>query len=166
MASGAVIVFVPDGSYETTTLDPHVTLGYFGRADDLLPYQVDIMKAIASDLAEQKPYYVKPPSVTGRGVFVVEPEENRGNRYAYIDLIDWNAFPWARKFIETKAGFVDREHGFVPHMTLTFGTAWIPELAQPGRKYDFKWASVDVWMGDDRTSFPINYEVEASGDAG
>jgi 2'-5' RNA ligase len=155
MSTGAIIAYIPDGSYQTTTLDPHVTLGYFGDADELEPWQRTVLMGIASDLAETKPYYTKPPKVGGRGTFRIPEENGNGLTYAYIDLIDWNAFPKARAEVEERAGFVDRSHGFTPHMTLTYGNAWIPDHAAPGENYEFKWDSVDVWMGDERISYPI-----------
>jgi hypothetical protein len=156
MATGAIIAYVPDGTYQTSVLDSHCTLGFFGPAKDLEPWQIAVMKGIASDLAEFKPYYLKKPRISGAGVFVLDPSKDDGYTHAYVSLVDWNGFPYARKLIEEKAGFVDRRHGFTPHMTRSFATSWQPELMIPEPVTVFQWASVDVWLGDERVSFPID----------
>ena len=155
MSTGCVIVLVPDEQYHTTTPDAHCTIAYFGEMAELEPFQKDIIMGIASDIAELKRYYETPPKVAGRGVFMVDPKFSDGNTMCYVDLIDHNVLPAMRKLVEERAGFVNRGHGFQPHMTIAFGTSWMPDLAKPSGMYAFKWKSVDVWAGDDRTSFPI-----------
>jgi len=153
---GAVIVMVPNEQYVTSTIDPHVTLAYFGKAEDLQPWEIEIMKNIASDIAQMSPRWATKPKASGRGYFHLDPMYSDGNKFAYIDLIDWNVFPKAREEIETRAGFsVNRGHGFIPHMTIAYSTEFIGELVKPTHMQVFEWASVDVWLGDERFSYPV-----------
>lgn len=152
-----IIALVPDASYQAVAEDPHLTLAYFGKRSDLRDWQVEVIHGLAESLTKIKPYYSRSPKVTGRGIFQVDPEFNEGHSMAYVDLIDDNSLPRYRQEVEERAGFsVNRGHGFIPHITVAFGTAWMPDLARPSGLYAFKWDSVQVWSGDERTVHPLS----------
>lgn len=150
------MVLVPDETYKAVTPDPHCTLAYFGKAEDIEDWQLATLKRIASEISELSPAYMTAPKVTGRATFMLPPEQNDGNPYCYVDLIDWNVMPKARQLLESEAAFsINRGHGHMPHITAAYSTAWIPDLAKPSGQYSFKWASVELWIADDHTIFPI-----------
>lgn len=153
-----IIVLVPNEEYRSSVPEPHLTVCDFGKTKDLEPYQKAIIFGLASDIAEMHPYYERPPKVSGRGVFQIDPRFSDGHSMAYVDLIDQNILPAIRRLVEQRAGFVNRGHGFTPHITVAYGTAWMPDLAKPSGLYAFKWASCDVWMSGERTSFQISLD--------
>jgi hypothetical protein len=152
------MVMVPDEGYRSSSMDAHVTVADFGQAAELANWEREIMLSVAKQVAAFKTYYQKRPKVTGRGVFHLDPQYSDGNTYAYVDLIDWNVFPTVREMVEQKLGItINRTHGFIPHMTVGYGNMWIPDLARPNGQYTFGWDSVQIWLGDERIRFPIEY---------
>jgi hypothetical protein len=157
MNTSAVMVLVPNADYQTSVPDPHLTLGYFGKAADLLDWQLKLLREVAVDVRDtlHKHYWAKKPKVNGRGVFLIDPEFNDGNKFAYVDLIDHNVLPVVRGMVEERLGFsLNRGHGFTPHMTVAYGTAYIPDLARPDPLSVFTWKSVELWLGDEHEVFP------------
>lgn len=155
-SEGAIMVMVPNEQYISTALEAHCTIAYFGKASDIQPWEREIMLSVAEKVSQVETYYQRRPKVTGRGVFNLDPQYNDGNMYAYVDLIDWNVFPMVREMVESKLGItINRGHGFLPHMTLAYGTSYIPDMARPQGMYSFGWDSVQVWLGDERIRFPI-----------
>lgn len=152
------MVMVPNEEYSTTAYEPHVTIAYFGKASEIQPWEREIMLSVAKQIAGVDTYYQKRPRVTGRGVFSLDPQYNDGNTYAYVDLIDWNVFPIVREMVESKLGItINRNYGFIPHMTVAYGDTYIPDLARPRGLQPFGWDSVQVWLGDERLRFPVEY---------
>lgn len=153
MSTSAVLVLVPNADYQTNVPDPHVTLGFFGKAAELLDWQLTLLRDVAGNIRDtlNKPYWAKKPKVSGRGTFIIDPEFNDGNKFAFVDLIDHNVLPVVRGMVEDRLGFsLNRSHGFTPHMTVAYGTAYLPDLARPDPLSVFTWKSVELWLGDER----------------
>lgn len=157
MSTGAIICLVPNEEYVSTAIDAHSTLAYFGQAEELQPWEREVILSVAQKIAKFNAYYMRRPKVGGRGVFPVDPTYNDGNSLCYIDLIDWNVFPAVRQMVEDKLGLsIERSHGFTPHITTAYANVFIPDLVRPVGISSFRWDSVQVWLGDER----IRYEIE------
>lgn len=158
MASGAIIALIPDERYITSTEKPHCTLAYFGRADQLEEWQKTVLRNVTRDLAQIRATYAKSPEVTGRALFTLDPPDDKGNTVAYVDLVDWNVMPRFRSVIEERAGFsLNRERGFIPHITKEFADQFIPDLARPAARSRFGWRSVELWLGDEHEQHDLTH---------
>lgn len=150
---GAVVVLVPDGSYQTTTEDAHLTLVWNNDASNI---SEDMFERITKQIEGWARHLSVEPlnaKLNGVGVFAVDPQFNDGNKFAYIDLIDARQLPVLRHDL---GWFNTSNHGFIPHITRAYSTNWTPSLLRITGQTPITFAKIGLWIkNDERIEFEL-----------
>lgn len=151
--SGAVVVLIPDKSYQTTTENSHLTLVWNNDADSIKDNEIESIVRTIKGWARHLQVEPLNAKVNGVGVFAINPEFNDDCKFCYIDLIDARQLPVLRHDLEW---FNTSEHGFIPHITRAYSEAWVPSLLRVTGQVPIKFAKIGLWIrNDERIEFDL-----------
>lgn len=157
--TGVMIALFPDEATAKALKVPggekarslHVTLAYLGDAENVGD-PATLLLAV-QDFANRAP--MLDGEISGVGVFTAG---DGGVTYASVDLPELPAFREDLVRTIERAGFFPaRNHGFTPHMTLTYSDK--RDLEVPNLPLHFD--SVTVAIRGKMTSFPLRYDLTA-----
>jgi len=154
MSEGVIICLIPDSTYSTArpeVVDPHLTLGYFGKSSEMHPSAPKRLRASVDLIAQ----FAGPISAkaNGLGVFDYSPG------CVIVDLIDSSKLmglytQLANAYRINTPVQMDRTHGFTPHISRTLMPSCEFHLTSDLEVVEFTFTAVGLWYGDER------YEVE------
>jgi 2'-5' RNA ligase len=170
--SAMIALFLPTNSgvrfvqYDPNALPPnelHITLAYLGKAADLSPRQImdthDLMKLISEN---------HPPltgHINGCGRFCNGDDD--GDPFFIIP--DLAALPNLRQIVYDGLKSRDvkgaSDHGFVPHITLTYLPHTDPNPFDALEKSPVTFGAISLVLGDDRYDYPLAQGVPLLGKA-
>jgi len=147
---------LPEGSDLTPSDEFHITLGYFGKVDEVRFSESDILGALAELSSQLTSVRAR---VGGVGRF---SKESDGKQAVWAQVDSPQIINMQDKVLEhlRRRGIsASREHGFTPHITLGYVPAEMPASMLAPPEIEIGFGSIYLSHGDNVTRLPLQGET-------